>query len=86
MDNGSDTSNRSSIFLNVYDAVWSIALVLDQSRDELLKQGKSLENLTYGDTNATAVFKRQAKKLDFPTPNIGVSKTTYQLRDQWKIL
>lgn len=72
MDNGSDTSNRSNNFLNVYDAVWSIAFVLDQSRDELLKQGKTLENLTYGDTNATAVFRTLAEKLDFRTPNIGV--------------
>lgn len=74
MDNGNDTSNRSGNFLNVYDAVWSIAFVLDKSRDELLKQGKVLENVTYGDTNATSVFRSKAKELDFATPNTGVRK------------
>lgn len=72
VDNGSDTSNRSSNALAVYDALWSIAFVLHNSRDELLRQGKSLENLTYGDVNATAVFRRHAQNLDFPTPSIGV--------------
>ena len=72
VDNGSDTSNRSSNALDVYDALWSIAFVLHNSRDELLRQGKSLENLTYGDVNATAVFRRHAQNLDFPTPSIGV--------------
>ena len=79
MDNGSDTSNRSSVALNVYDAVWSIAFVLHESRDEILKLGTTLENLTYGDVNATAVFRRKAEKLDFNTPNIGV-------RQRWEEL
>ena len=72
VDNGSDTSNRSSNALDVYDALWSIAFVLQNSRDELLRQGKSLENLTYGDVNATAIFRRHAQNLDFLTPSIGV--------------
>ena len=72
MDTHNDTSNRSDIFLNVYDAVWSIALVLKNSRSELLKQGKTLENLTYGDANATDLFRKMAVNLDFETPNIGV--------------
>lgn len=72
MDTFNDTSNRSNSYLNVYDAVWSIAFVLDKSRIELQQQGKILENLTYGDANATAVFRKEAKKLDFGSPNIGV--------------
>ena len=72
MDTHNDTSNRSNAYLNVYDAVWSIAFVLDKSRTELQKQGKILENLTYGDPNATNVFRNIAEDLDFATPNIGV--------------
>ena len=72
MDTHNDTSNRSDIFLNVYDAVWSIARVLKNSRSELLKQGKTLENLTYGDANATDLFRKEAVNLNFETPNIGV--------------
>lgn len=75
VDNNNGTSNRTSNFLDVYDAVWSIAFVLDQSRTELLNmQGKVLENLTYGDANATALFRRYAVNLNFPSPNIGVRK------------
>ena len=72
MDTFNDTSNRSNSYLNVYDAVWSIAFVLDKSRFELQQQGKILENLTYGDANATALFRKEAQKLDFGSPNIGV--------------
>ncbi|KAL9951711.1 hypothetical protein ACROYT_G044433 [Oculina patagonica] len=71
VDTHNDTSNRSDIFLNVYDAVWSIAFVLENSRTELLKQGKPLENLTYGDANATALFRKTAENLNFATPNTG---------------
>ena len=74
MDTVNSTSNRSNSYLNVYDAVWSIAFVLDNSRSELQKQGKILENLTYGDANATDVFRREAQKLDFKSPNVGVSE------------
>ena len=74
MDTVNSTSNRSNSYLNVYDAVWSIAFVLDNSRSELQKQGKILENLTYGDANATDVFRRKAQKLDFKSPNVGVSE------------
>ena len=72
MDTFNDTSNRSNSYLNVYDAVWSIAFVLNKSRSELQLQGKSLENLTYGDANAIDVFRRAAQNLDFGSPNIGV--------------
>ena len=75
VDNNNGTSNKTSNFLDVYDAVWSIAFVLEQSRTELLNmQGKVLENLTYGDANATALFRRYAVNLNFPSPNIGVRK------------
>lgn len=75
VDNSNGTSNKTSNFLDVYDAVWSIAFVLEQSRTELLNmQGKVLENLTYGDANATALFRRYAVNLNFPSPNIGVRK------------
>ena len=36
-----------------------------------------MENLTYGDVNATAVFRRHAQNLDFPTPSIGVRHREY---------
>jgi len=45
---------------------------LNKSRTELEKQGKILENLTYGDANAADVFRREAQKLDFKSPNVGV--------------
>ena len=72
MDNFNDTSNRSNAYLNVYDALWSIAFVLDSSRSEIERQGKTLENLTYGDANVTDVFRKEAVKLNFKSPNIGV--------------
>lgn len=72
MDNHNDTSNRSDQYLNVYDALWSIGFVLHNSRPEIKTQGKALENLTYGDANATDVFRKWALDLDFKSPNIGV--------------
>lgn len=72
MDSHNDTSNRSSLYLHVYDAVWSIAFVLDKSRAEIEGQGKTLENLTYGDANATNVFRTETVKLNFKSPSIGV--------------
>lgn len=78
VENNNGTSNKTTNFLDVYDAAWSIAFVLDQSRTELFNmQGKVLENLTYGDANATALFRRNAVNLNFPSPNIGVRKITY---------
>ena len=72
VDNHNDTSNRSNQYLNVYDALWSIGFVLHNSRPEIKTQGKALENLTYGDANATDVFRKWALDLDFKSPNIGV--------------
>ena len=72
VDNHNDTSNRSDQYLNVYDALWSIGFVLHNSRPEIKTQGKALENLTYGDANATDVFRKWAQDLDFKSPNIGV--------------
>ena len=72
VDNHNDTSNRSNQYLNVYDALWSIGFVLHNSRPEIKTQGKTLENLTYGDANATDVFRKWASNLDFKSPNIGV--------------
>lgn len=72
VDNHNDTSNRSDQYLNVYDALWSIGFVLHNSRPEIKTQGKALENLTYGDANATDVFRKWALDLDFKSPNIGV--------------
>lgn len=72
VDNHNDTSNRSDQYLNVYDALWSIGFVLHNSRQEIKTQGKTLENLTYGDANATDVFRKWALDLDFKSPNIGV--------------
>ena len=72
VDNHNDTSNRSDQYLHVYDALWSIGFVLHNSRQEIKTQGKTLENLTYGDANATDVFRKWALDLDFKSPNIGV--------------
>ncbi|XP_068676427.1 uncharacterized protein [Montipora foliosa] len=83
VQNNDGTSNKSQNFLDVYDAVWSMAFVLDQSRAQLFHmQGKVLENLTYGDKNATAVFRRNAVNLNFPSPNIGLSVRYYANGDR----
>ena len=70
VDSDGSTANRSKKALDVYDAVWSIAMVLDKSRDKLKLLNKSLENITYGDADAAAIFYKEALALNFPSPSM----------------
>ncbi len=47
-----------------YDAVWSLALALNNSIPHL-DPGSTLENFTYEDSRMTGIFMEQMYKLDF---------------------
>ena len=48
-----------------YDAIWSIALTLQKSSPILKARNKSFSNITYGDREATELFKRVLRNLTF---------------------
>lgn len=70
VDSNTSTANRSRRALDVHDAVWSIAMVLHNSRRKLELLNKRLENLTYGDQEAVQLFYNETLKLNFPSLNM----------------
>ena len=70
MDSNTSTANRSDHALFVHDAVWSIAMVLENSRAEMERWNRTLDGLSYGDLEALAIFYNETLKLDFDSPNL----------------
>ena len=58
------TYNTYSAF--AYDAVWSIALMLDQSEALLQKRNSSLKELAFGNKEASEIFVRLLNRTNFP--------------------
>ena len=57
------TKNRTNTAPYVYDAIWTMANILERARLVLEKKGKVLNNLSYGEE--TELLEELAYKTDF---------------------
>lgn len=57
------TKNRTDTAPYVYDAIWTMANILERARPVLEKKGKVLNNLSYGEE--TELLERLAYETDF---------------------
>ena len=65
-----------------YDAIWSIALTLDQASYILNSQNKQLSNFTYGDNETAILFRDILRNLSF----YGMSVSNYLLCPYFNVL
>ena len=79
VDVGNSTKNRSSSAFYAYDAVWTIVNILQRARQTVERNGKDLNELSYGDVDETQLFQTLAEETDFNGVTVGVVKEFLKL-------
>lgn len=75
------TKNRTNTAPYVYDAIWTMANILERARPVLEKKGKVLHNLSYGEE--TELLEKLAYETDF---NGATVRTTNEILIELSIL
>ena len=60
----------------MYDAAWSIALMLNKSISFLQKVNKTLETITYRDAVAAKIMNKILRLTDFAGMSVGIIRNT----------